>query len=368
VTRRPVFPEIAKSLQSRIASGCYSTSPLPAERELAEEFGVNRRTLRKAIEILEQEQVVTRRRGMGTFATAAATAAATVGVETILYAGETQGHFYQELYQALSSEARDRRWAVTAFTPVNDSNSRAAFRKLLQNQPRLICSEDAWHIFASEIPAEIHVTRVSGFHSVSKVKPGERPGYIISSDTYRAAQLAVEHLVELGHRQIGFVSYGSDNTGSYIGQINARENAYLGYRAALSESGIAEIHALGVPDNPQFSEFDQWHRLCLNAQFSQMQHLPSGFVCLGDFRAVPLLQALRDQGLRVPDDVSVVGIGNTPWARAVEPQLTSVCLGETQMARLALTLNGEPKPDTARIVRVEPQLVVRKSTANAADA
>ena len=57
------------------------------------------------------------------------------------------------------------------------------------------------------------------------------------------------------------------------------------------------------------------------------------------------------------------GVDQRIMAKAIDPTLTSVCYGETQMANLALTLNAGPEPDTASIVRIDPKLIVRASTA-----
>ncbi len=78
-----------------------------------------------------------------------------------------------------------------------------------------------------------------------------------------------------------------------------------------------------------------------------------------------LLRVWREQKVRVPEDVSVIGIGNTPWVLALDPPLTSVCLGEAEMARLALLLNEAEPPEKTRVVRVDPEVMVRESTGRA---
>ena len=71
---------------------------------------------------------------------------------------------------------------------------------------------------------------------------------------------------------------------------------------------------------------------------------------------MPLLQALQARGLQVPRDVSLIGIGNTPWCG-----LDSVALNEEELARLALSLCALPPPTERVIFHVNPRLVVRGS-------
>lgn len=360
MARQIVFTEVAHRLRARIAAGEFATTePLPAERALAEELGVNRLTLRKALELLEREQVVVRRQGCGTFVAANA---GPRSQDSVLYVGDTQAHFYQGFYGALCAEAQDRHLAVTAFSPTDTAESLDAFRKLAVRFRRLICMESAWLLIQATVPDDVHVTRVSGFRSIDEAEMGTRPGYIISSDTFRAAKLAVRHLIELGHRRIALVEYGHRVPDQpLLGEFSPRSEMVLGCNSALQEAGLDPLLALALPDHPT-EEFQDWQARCLRHQLGRMRQRSTGFVCAGDFRGGALLRVLRERRVRVPEDASVVGIGNTPWAEALDPQLCSVSLGEAQMARLALLLNAEPEPDTVRVVRVDPVLVRRRST------
>lgn len=360
--RQPIFTNVADKLRECIEDGVYERgSPLPAERVLAEQYGVNRLTLRKALDLLHRQGVVERRKGRGTFV-----AYEVRDPDTVLYMGPTSEHFYQGFYTALCAEAQSRRQAVTAFTPVeSDEQTIEQFRRFMHNHHHLVCTDHAWRHLKDAVPEDMHVIRISGLMSVGEVHSNERPSHIISTDAYRAAKLAVEHLINLGHRRIGCLDYGrlsEDRTPP--GQLSSRADAYLGYRSALNEAEITDRYPIAIPNSPgDEGEFLDWHCQCLRWQFDRMPHLPTAFVCVGDFRAAPLLRVLRERGLTVPGDVSVVGLGNTPWADALDPPLTSVCLGEAEMARLALMFINESDTAIHRVVRVDPELVMRQSTA-----
>lgn len=360
---KPVkFVALAERVRARIEAGEFPPGePLPSERQLAEALGVSRLTLRKAFALLGEQRAVIRRPGIGTFAgPGARTATAT----TVLYAGETRSHFYETFYLALCAEAQDRGLAITALAPGDGAVAQDRLISLARAHRRLICMEDAWARLQPLLRDDVHVTRVSGFNSFRGLAPDERAGYLIGSDQYRAVKLAVEHLVQLGHRRIGLLEIAwTGQADPLLGAVDARRETVLGYRAALQESGLPQEWFLAIPDQPEATDWQAYEAAVVRRHLESWPTWPTAFVSAYDFRAAPLVAVLREHGLRVPDDISVVGIGNTPWAEMVDPPLTSVCLGEAEMARVALVLNAEPEPPRARVIRVEPELVLRRSTA-----
>lgn len=354
------YDQVAEQLLARIEAGDYAAGePLPSEGTLADEYGVHRLTLRKALDVLCREGVVARRHGWGAYPTSAASSPSAA----VLYVGGTQGHFDHSFYTALCAEAQERRRAVASFMPNDEPGTMAQFRRLAENHRRLVCAEAAWQGIRDAVPADVHVTRVSGFGSLGAAVTGERRGYQISTDTYRAVKLAAEHLIESGHRRIGYVDVGQRVDGEPLpATVDPHREPCLGYRAALQAASLTDEFLMGIPDAPEGKEFQGTHYESMAHQLSQMSSPPTAFVCIGDFRAGPLLRALRARKQRVPEDASVVGIGNTPWTQWLDPPLTSVCLGEREMARLALALSEEPDRGSARIIRVAPVLVLRGST------
>jgi GntR family transcriptional regulator of arabinose operon len=363
MARPSKYTSVAAQIQARIDAGAFVPGEaLPVEQELAEQFGVNRLTLRKAVGLLVADGIVLRRSGSGTFVQPPAARGARKG--SVLYVGSTTDHFFQAFYEALCREAARSGKGITAFTPAASPEALQQLARLAASHNRLICMEAHWEKVRDAVPRDVHVTLVSGFDSLDRADNGDRPTYAVSTDTYRAVKLAVEYLAGLGHRRIGYVDAGQAVGGDpMVGIVPAGRAPYLGYRAGLQECGLTETGILAVPHKLLIgAEFEEPHYRYFSHHFRRFDPLPTAFVCVGDFRAGPLLRVLRERRLRVPEDVSMIGIGNTPWAQAFDPPLTSVCLGEAELARLALMLNEEPDPGTTRVVRVDPELVVRKST------
>jgi hypothetical protein len=363
MARNRKFTYVAEKLKVQVDAGVYPVGePLPPEHKLAEEYGVNRLTLRKALDVLSREQVVIRRPRCGTFPNPVAVRQK---IDAVMYVGDTSAHFYDGFYQTLCGEAQNRGLAILTVKPdADDPVWCEQFRALASRHQRLICMQTYWPQVKSFIGAGIHATRVSGFQSVGDLAEDERPGYVVSTDQYRAFKLAVEYLVKLGHRKIGLLDLAWAKTDdSLVAHISPRRDSVLGYRAALQENGLGEEWVMGIPDRYDVKDRQEFEEQSIRHHFDLWPTMPTAILSTSDFRVVPLLRVLRERGLRVPEDMSVVGMGNTPWTLAVDPPLTSVCLGEKELASLALMLNAEREPETARVVRVDPELVVRKSTA-----
>ncbi|HEU4326363.1 MAG TPA: LacI family DNA-binding transcriptional regulator [Roseiflexaceae bacterium] len=187
---------------------------------------------------------------------------------------------------------------------------------------------------------------------VDNIVPG-LPCDSVMADDFGGARLAVSHLFEQGHRRIAMIA--GDLT------IPSFAERYRGYRAACAELGLA-------PAQPAVAT---WDRAVLREALDDIlaqQPRPTAIFCATDAFAVFVMELLRDVGLHVPDDLSVVGFDNLPIARMAHPPLTTMHnhpqeLGRIAMQRLLLRISGNTDP--ALNITVATQLVVRESTKEA---
>jgi LacI family transcriptional regulator len=174
----------------------------------------------------------------------------------------------------------------------------------------------------------------------------------ISVDSYGGAVLAVEHLAGLGHKRIAFIS-GDES----IEGVKDRRRAY---QDTLERLGLAcESDLLETGDLSQLKAFEAASRL-LN-----LANPPTAIFAANDLSAFGVIAAVREAGLRVPDDVSVIGFDDIPMAVQVHPPLTTIRQPFQQMARAAVnTLLANIKGSDNSTVRMTApaELVVRDST------
>lgn len=176
----------------------------------------------------------------------------------------------------------------------------------------------------------------------------------VSCDDRAAGELAVSHLVALGHRRIGLIS-GPE-------RYMPVQRKIAGYRAAMTR-------LIGTTT----AELDELIALSLfgveggaAAASRLLDRGVTGIVCGSDLMALGAIRAARQRGLSVPEDVSVVGYDDSPLIAFTDPPLTTVrqpVLAMAMAAARALVdeINGYPAPHSEYVFR--PELVVRASTA-----
>ena len=175
----------------------------------------------------------------------------------------------------------------------------------------------------------------------------------IVSDNVRGAYEAVNHLIENGHRRIGFI--GGIPTIST--SIERRE----GYEKALVDHGIEVDRALIREGDSR-----QGSGRRLAESLLDMPDMPTALLSGNNLMTLGSLEAINLRGLRIPQDISVVAYDDVPWALALNPPLTAVDQPGYEMGRRAaemlLQRIHEPKRSPT-LVTLQPKLIVRKSVA-----
>jgi DNA-binding LacI/PurR family transcriptional regulator len=188
----------------------------------------------------------------------------------------------------------------------------------------------------------------------------EHIGYSVEVDNAAGSREAVVHLLHLGHRRIAHIA-GPAREWDAVERLR-------GYEEALRAHGVAvEAELIVCGDNHP------------EAGIARMQQLlalplrPTAVFCYNDATAIGAMRAARMAGLRVPEDLSVVGFDDIDLARHLEPPLTTVAQPKRQMGRTAVEmilqlLSETRQPDQAEEAGVKDcvlpsQLVVRESTA-----
>jgi DNA-binding LacI/PurR family transcriptional regulator len=177
----------------------------------------------------------------------------------------------------------------------------------------------------------------------------------VTVDDVAGGQVATDHLIDLGHTRIGFVGDVVDNP---FGFVSSR-NRYLGYRKALEVAGL--------PSRPEYYGEDQHGRREARQTAKKMLALPdcpTAIFAASDTQAVGVLEAARDAGLRVPEDLSVVGYDDIEIADIMGLTTIRQMLFESGQRGVELLLETLENPDIEPVREVLPtELIVRGTTA-----
>ena len=174
----------------------------------------------------------------------------------------------------------------------------------------------------------------------------------VDADHYTGARLAMDHLLSLGHRRIGLIS-GNEHMSHSLKRVS-------GYREGLLTAGLPLDPNLEVEgDFTQKAGFSA-ARTLLNLQLP-----PTAIFAVNDVSAFGAIEAIKDHGLRVPEDISVIGFDDIPQASQVYPPLTTIRQPLLEMGsagtRLLLGLIQGVEAVTDRLI-IPTELIVRSST------
>jgi LacI family transcriptional regulator len=181
----------------------------------------------------------------------------------------------------------------------------------------------------------------------------ERPGIsLLHVDYHHGIRQGVQHLAALGHRDIAFI------TGPL--KLHSAQSRLAAFQRAVQECGI-------VADKERIIEGDHTMEGGMAAAEKLLDSVkrPTAVMCSNDVTAIGVLHEAYRAGLRVPDDLSVIGFDNIHITQMTIPPLTTIqmsCFELAKAAVLALRAHVEGTPEPKREYPIETQLVVREST------
>jgi DNA-binding LacI/PurR family transcriptional regulator len=366
--------QICDHIRDGIASGKYTVGgQVPTEAELSRLFSACRQTVTQAMRELVQQGLLTRQRGVGTFVS-----------RQLPKAGKAWGLLLPESYAGIfpvisshivkAAKAKgysillDSALAASADAPQLEEapSSADATRTMRTQRIDAICREYVARGVAGMFFLPLMVPNDETSINRRVVETFDRASIsivLIDRDIYdyprrsrfdlvgvanrRGSQVVVEHLIGLGCRRIEYISYeGSASTAS------AR---IAGYQDALRDAGIAPdpkcIHHINVLD------LDEIRQIVRTGSMD-------AFACVDDYVAAYVMRHLAALGIRVPNDIAVVGFDDVDYARLVGPPLTTMRQPCARIGEAAAQLMYERLTDPnlpTREISFECELIVRES-------
>ena len=351
----PKYMQIAEYFKAQIISGkIVSGQQLSTESEIAEKFKVSRHTVRHALSEMEKDSFIYREQGKGTYCSSRekSTERKTIAVITTFISNYIFPSIIRGIEEVLSSAGYN-------FMLLNTNNEKQKEAECLQ---KIIANNVVGLIVEPTMSAYENVN-INWYKELEKreipyimmnAKYDELdPAYVIMDDV-EGEYIITKYLLQLGHRRIAGIFKRDDMQGV---------NRQLGYTKALEEFGIAfnnEFVNSFETNEETFSPYE------FTASLINKSERPSAIICYNDQIAIYALQAIRDAGLQIPDDISVTGYDDSDIAIASELKFTTVAHPKEDMgrrtARLLINMIQEKIKKPHYIYK--PELLVRYSTGN----
>lgn len=350
------YLSIAEHLRRQINEGDLKTGDrLPKFSELRALFGATPTTVERVYSLLESENLVVREQGRGIFVAGPqtpvlkSTVTLCVRVPLLDHSGAA---YWSQLTEGIRETLKTESQSLTLRDDV---------------EPGLAEQNDGLLLMTYATNEQILDCVPRDFPMVSVFIPREGVVSVVADEEGGSRQ-AVQHLLQLRHRRIAHMTDGSD--GSQMVQ------RLSGYQAALQGAGIEPQENWVLRGDPRASiqNYLEWGR------DKMRQWLKEGWSELGctalttqnDEMAVGALQVLQDAGIKIPEEVSVIGFDSTIWCDFVSPTLTSVEMPLRKVGVLAAEIlqqqirgerpGGINAENDAASLCLPTRLVVRRST------
>lgn len=343
----PKYYQIKKIIEKSILGEFFNHGDtIPSEVKLSKKFGVTHVTVNRAIMELVNEGLLYREKGKGTFVKSKLTPPSPGKRSDIICFGVDifigdKGHYSPYVSEVLEGiVAQCHKKGINLVLPPFTNGIMNIHNAIDLGIKGMICFGKA----RSEL--NINQFKESGlpFIIVNRIAENEGINYI-ETDHFKGGYIATKHLIDLGHKRIGYIY---DTKTMMLKSIRDR---FEGYKLALQENGLDFSDELVVPGNPK--------------KLLSLSNIPTGIFASSDLIAAGAIRAIREAHIRVPEDISVVGFDDLRLSSIQRLQITTVRqrlpeLGSLAVEKLLSIIRGTHTGFVQEKLDVE--LVIRKST------
>lgn len=359
----PKYRQVKREILSWLHSGRLKPNDqMPSENEIAEQFQVSRQTVRQTFGELEQEGLLTRVQGKGTFVSAPQTQnRAGQELQTIgLITTYISDYIFPHIVRGAEAALRSKGYRLLLSSTDNDKDKERESLGMMLSQPLsgLIIEPTK----SAEGNPNLSYYLSLDLEGIPYLMINERypelscPALLVDDEA--GGYLAAEHMIKLGHRRIAGFFKMDDLQG--VKRLKGFLRAHRQYAVPVRPEAVVHYTTEEKAAKP--------FATALSLLQQQPGERPTAFVCYNDELAVQLLEAARQASMAVPDDLSVIGFDDSSLAIATEVKLTTLThpkydMGFAAAERLiAMIEQGGKNTANAGVFSYSPELIVRDST------
>ncbi|NUN70181.1 MAG: LacI family DNA-binding transcriptional regulator [Bacteroidetes bacterium] len=261
---------------------------------------------------------------------------------------DLHGEFFSEIIRGADEAVQQQGYHLIVSSSHNDPNEIEAALRFMRGRV------DAIVLMSPQVNSEILLENLpKGLPIVLLNCRTDNTHYdTIVIDGYGGAKEMTNYLLDLGHRRIAVITGGENNLES--------EERLRGYRAAMTDRNFTPARTLEFTGN--FTEISGYEAV---KQILALKHHPTAIFAFNDSMAIGAIKALREEGLRIPSDISVCGFDDIPVGKYISPSLTSVHVPISDLGAMAINrvfdrLTKRTRDTTAHVF-VPTKLCLRSS-------
>lgn len=351
--------ELLEWIRENIRTGALTADEkLPTEAELSDKFSMTRYSVRKTLEMLEQEGILYKIQGSGSYVSGNARKAAVPAVHTGsniigLVLRRSDIYIFPDVIRGVSEELAKNGYPMSLYiTDGNFFKEREAINSLMELNPAGIIIEPASSLL---VPYNDDFYRETAEKTaLLMIHSGDIEGLNgISVNDRAAARILTKHLIDNGHKKIGAVLCSDEQTGSM---------RYLGFLDEMNANGLICSNQCVLWN--ERSTFEDIFRPDGNHTLENMLKEATAVMCQDDRVANSLINYLRSTGRRVPEDISVVGYDDVEIP-GMDIKITTIAHPKVaygaNAAQAIIKLINNPAEFDRSDYEIEPKLIVGDS-------
>lgn len=341
---------IIDDLKSKIRNGIY-TDKLPSIYALAEEYDVNFKTANNAYQSLAESGIIISKKGGGSFIKKTKTPS--TENKMIPFFFPARGHVYDPMYNRISSKLVDNNFLPVLIINDDAGKKREQLNKLMESSiDKIVICHDKH--FPYDVLKENEHQFKNIIFLVEKYSEIDFNANHILSDYWYGAYIATRYLIDKGHERILHINYKSGAPAEFY-RYTPHYKICSGYKDALAERGLSAREQYIFETDEQEHDEQVLYDLLIS------KNRPSAIFAAADSRLVSAMKVIRYTGLKVPEDLALVGYYNTPHCMEADVPFTSVSIKENEFAAKTLEKLLSQSTEKERI-NIKPELIIRASS------
>ncbi|WP_446663312.1 substrate-binding domain-containing protein [Geobacillus sp. CCR] len=355
----PKYLQLKQEILSWIISGQMKPDEkIPTEHEIANQFQLSRHTVRQALGELEKEGWLYKIQGSGTFVSRPKPKeqvdTKTIGIVTTYISD----YIFPHIVRGAEETLREKGYRLLLASTNNDKQREKEQLEEMIREPLsgLIIEPTKSAQGNPNLGYYLSLNNLHIPYVMINARYLEVSCPCVKMDDEQGGFLLTDHLIRLGHRRIAGFFKTDDLQG--VDRLRGFIRAHQQH-----EVPVATEYLLSYATEEKWTKPSEMAREFLQRS---KEERPTAFVCYNDELAILLLEVIRQQGLSVPDDISIVGFDDSTFATATEVKLTTIRHPKTEMgiqaAEMLIQMIEQRSVDKMGDIIYRPELIVRNST------